>query len=81
MLLPENLTERYGKIDFNTIQFFTEDDELFIPKGGGSSKFINVKHIYKDKDIFREFEADALFPDPWIIKHQHIYVKFKLMES
>ena len=78
MLFPDQLAERYGKIDFETIKFFLEGGDEFIPEGGGPEKFINVTHIYKDKDTFVEFDEADFIPDPWIIKHQVIFVEFEL---
>lgn len=81
MLRPEKLSEKYGKIDFATVEFFTEDEQEYIPEGGGTDKYINVTRVYRDKDTFVEFDKEDLFPDPWMIKHRVILVEFELHES
>jgi len=77
VLRPDSLSEKYGKINFETVKFFLEDGSRYHPEGGGPDKYIKVTHVYKDKDTFIEFDKDDFFPDPWIIRHRVILVEFE----
>ena len=81
ILLPEKLIENYGKINFNTIKFFLEDEiSEYKPEGGGPNKYLNVPLVYSHKETVVKFEARDLIPDPWYIEYQIIYAEFELFE-
>lgn len=79
MLCPEDLTKRYGRINFSTMQFLLADGSIYKPEGGGPDKYIRISKVFAYKDTVVEFEEDDFFPDPWIIRHQIIYIEYELL--
>ena len=78
ILLPEKLAEKYGKIDFKTVKFFTEDGQRFTPEGGGPERYIIITHMHKDRDTFVEVNKEDMFPDAWLLRHRVVFVEFEL---
>jgi len=79
VLDPCRLIEHYGRIDFDTITFFDEEEKEFTPEGGGKNRFVNISKIDKDQEIIAEFYEKDLLPDPWLLYMRTIYIEYNIL--